>query len=307
MSTHKTIIDQYQVERFLQKHLALHNISTELMSDGESSEAFAFEDGDGRSLVIRISKHGKHGFVKDWFAHTNFVSDDLPIPTILEIGEMEEGLQYAITARALGKTLDKFSGPEIEALMPKILHTLDTIHAISPAGEGYGQWNEHGQGKYSTWREDQIASLHQDDEETKGASFYDTKLHDELRDEAMKLADYATDERKLVHGDFGFNNVVSDGKDITGVLDWEMSMYGDSLYDIAWLDFWDTNRDYQNIFKKHYKKQGRLPINYDTRVLVCKLQIGLGSLGFFARSRQRDKYEFARNVVANFLGAKFHI
>lgn len=297
MSTHKTIVDQSQVEQFLQKHLHIPKVSTELMSDGEGSEAFAFEDRDGRPLVIRISKHGKGGFLKDQFAHTNFASDNLPIPTILDIGAMES-MHYAISTRAPGKTLDKFSFHEIKSLMPKIFRLLDIIHATPPADEGYGQWNEHGRGKHSSWREEQVASMHQDDEETKGASFYDTELHDRLRDEVMKLLDYATDERKVVHGDFGFNNVVSDGKDITGVLDWEMSMYGDSLYDVAWLDFWDTKHDYQEIFKKHYAKQNELPTNYDKRILLYKLQIGLGSLGFFARSRQRDKYEFARKVIA---------
>jgi hygromycin-B 4-O-kinase len=297
MSTYKTQINQAQVEQFLQKYLRMPKVSIEIMADGEVSEAFSFEDKDG-SHVIRISKHGTRGFLKDSFAHTHFASGDLPIPTILDIGEFGDGLHYTISTKAPGQTLDKFSSDEIETLIPKIFHVLGTIHALSPAREGYGLWDEHGNGWCGSWREEQIASLHQDDKETRAASFYNTELHNKLRNKITQLLDFCPNERQLVHGDFGFSNVVSDGKDITGVLDWEMSMYGDPLYDVAWLDFWDTKHNYHNIFKKYYEKQGDLPSNYDKRVLAYKLQIGLSSLGFFARSRQADKYVFAKRVIA---------
>ena len=42
----------------------------------------------------------------------------------------------------------------------------------------------------------------------------------------------------LLHGDYGFDNVLVDQGKISGVLDWANAKYGDFLYDVAWLDFW---------------------------------------------------------------------
>ena len=49
----------------------------------------------------------------------------------------------------------------------------------------------------------------------------------------LKLIEYCPEEHKLVHGDFGSNNVLTDGQKITGVLDWDCALYGDPLFDVA--------------------------------------------------------------------------
>ena len=56
----------------------------------------------------------------------------------------------------------------------------------------------------------------------------------------MELAVYCPEERKLVHGDFGSNNVLADGRQITAVIDWDNALYGDPLYDVAGAYFWST-------------------------------------------------------------------
>lgn len=40
-------------------------------------------------------------------------------------------------------------------------------------------------------------------------------------------------EPSLVHGDMIIHNLLTDGKNLTGVLDWEFSLYGDPDYDLA--------------------------------------------------------------------------
>jgi hypothetical protein len=44
--------------------------------------------------------------------------------------------------------------------------------------------------------------------------------------------------------------------------------------------------------------QGRDVPHFDERITCYKLLIGLSSLGFYARSRQAEKYEFAKQVTA---------
>ncbi len=295
MSTHKTTIEQTQVENFLEGHFQAPSPHLEKITDGESSQAYLFDSENGKQ-VLRVNSHSGNGFKKDSIAQERFGSM-IPIPQVLEMGEIEPGVFFAVSERAEGKTLDKFDNEGKDKLVPEVISTLDIIHAQEPFGEGFGQWDENGKGKYKTWREELEASNRQDDDATKAADFYDAEFHNLLREEARRYFQYCPEIRQLVHGDFGFNNVVSDGKAITGVFDWEQSMYGDPLYDVAWLDFWDSGRDYETIFREHYKKEGRLPDNYKERVFCYKLQIGLGSMNFYARSRQKDKYDFAKGVV----------
>ena len=57
------------------------------------------------------------------------------------------------------------------------------------------------------------------------------------------LADVATlsgTPRPHRTGDFGSNNVLTDGSRITGVLDWSEAMIGDGMYDVANILFWRT-------------------------------------------------------------------
>src|SRR5207249_1974221 len=46
------------------------------------------------------------------------------------------------------------------------------------------------------------------------------------------------EERQVVHGDYGYDNVLAEHGRVTGVLDWEALRYGDPLYDVAYLQLY---------------------------------------------------------------------
>lgn len=297
MSTNKTQIDHAAAESFMRERFHVLSIDQERIADGETSQAFFFETHEGQR-VLRVNAKNDFGFRKDQFAHAHFNSDAVPIPKIFDIGEIQAGVFFAVSERMPGKTLDKFTHAEIDNLMPKIISTVDAIHAIAPPGKGYGTWDLNGQGKFTSWREMIKADLHQDDAETTSADFYDSALAESLRNEIMAMFDVIPEERKLIHRDYGFNNTLSDGVNITGVIDWEGSAYGDPLQDVAWLDFWHNQQGYAKAFKRYYSEQGRDMPQFNERVTCYKLLAGCGSLDFFARSRQPKKYEDTKGIVA---------
>ena len=296
MSTHKTKFDQTAAEIIIEDHLHAADPKLETIADGETSQAFLFETEEG-PRVLRVSIHSKESFLKDQMAHRQLASAGLPIPEVFEVGEVESGLFFAISERVPGKTLDKFSREEIDALMPKIIETLETIHSVKPLGEGYGNWDLTGNGKFKSWREALIASASEDDEETRMAEFYDEAYHDKLRAEVLALIHTCPEERVLIHDDFGFNNTLSDGTNITGVIDWEHAAYGDPLKDVAWLDFWNDKQGYAAAFEQYYREKNTLPKDFQQRINCYKLLIGLGSLGFFARSRQAESYQYTKEII----------
>jgi hygromycin-B 4-O-kinase len=46
------------------------------------------------------------------------------------------------------------------------------------------------------------------------------------------------EERHLIHSDLLHYNVLVAGDQISAVFDWGCALYGDLLYDVAWLTFW---------------------------------------------------------------------
>ena len=115
------------------------------------------------------------------------------------------------------------------------------------------------------------------------------------------ISQYCSEERYLLHADCGFDNVLSDGKKITGVIDWENSMYGDHLYDIAWLSFWWPEIGYEPMYLEYSKNKGTDIEHFSERILCYKLCLGLNALIFFAYSDQKDKYEYTKGVLGKLL------
>lgn len=60
---------------------------------------------------------------------------------------------------------------------------------------------------------------------------------------------FISEEISLVHGDLIIHNLLTDGKNLTGVLDWELALWGDSGYDLFRLFY------YQECAKA-YQEQG---------------------------------------------------
>jgi hygromycin-B 4-O-kinase len=92
------------------------------------------------------------------------------------------------------------------------------------------------------------------------------------------LAQHCPEIRRLVHGDFGSNNVLTDGRRIIGVIDWSEAMIGDPLYDVAnvffWRDWLVCMRQQARYFELHPESSP----NLRERLLCYQLRIGLGEI-----------------------------
>lgn len=303
MSTVKTKVDLQLVEDFLQHHYRLDKVALEVIADGEISQAYFFEVS-GQQKVLRINAKTDEGFQKDIYATKHFKSDQLPIPTIDEIGQLDNGMYFAVSERTPGKTLDRFSADELVSLLPEIIATADAIHKIEPKGEGYGWFKIDGTAPCKSWHEalDNLQAS-EDDNSLPDISFFEMDYYQGLQAKIKDLYQYIpNDVRHLVHGDYGFGNTLSDGKMITGVIDWHDGRYGDPLWDVAWLDFWGDQVGFAAAFRQHYDDQGRLPDNFDERIQCYKLITGSTGLAFFAKSGQQEKYEHAKKILGEIKG-----
>ncbi|WP_052120669.1 phosphotransferase family protein [Inquilinus limosus] len=202
----------------------------EPLAEGDDSRAFAFRR-DGEAFVLRLNRDGA-GFDKDAFIQRRFAGPALPIPEILRVERRADGLALCISRRAPGTTLQDLDDAELDAAVAPTAAVLEAIAAADLVGTaGYGRFDAVGRGARASWQ----AFLREP------LDWTDLPANDavgRIRDHLAALAGRCPEERRLVHGDFGSNNVLAEGGRITGVIDWSEALFGDPLYDVANILFW---------------------------------------------------------------------
>lgn len=298
-SAAKTRVDNESVLQFVQETVSGDILSLDSITGGELSQAFAFDD-----FVIRINTRDG-GFKKDAYAYKHFSSETVPIPEILQSGRMNDKLFFAISRKVPGKTIDHLK--KTDKILTSLVTTLDALHHVDISGTtGYGIWNTEGHAPEKDWGTFLLQPI-LNHSGARHQAFKNSPEEESLIRTIIlhyeRLIDHCPNARHLVHGDYGFDNTFSDGTDITGVIDWDCSLYGDFVYDIAWLSFWDAATDYPRLFQDHYKERGTPIPAFAKRLLCYQLHIAIGALGFFSASKQPGKYRMAKERVLGLISA----
>lgn len=269
---------------------------------GEFSRAFAFTAGD-QPYVIRLNAfdHAVDAFAKDDYAWRHFASPALPIPRVVAIGQAD-GQHFAISERVVGGRLEELPLAERRALVPALLDVVDAIgRSDIGASRGYGAWFQDGNGEFATWHdflaaviENQPAGYYQDWHALFRDSFLERDVYEAVYRRMLRLAAYCPEARALLHNDLHTDNVLSDGRRITGVVDWANALYGDPLYDVAWLAWWFAKNDYREAVAFLRARYGAAP-QFRERIACYECYIGLDDLRFYAKTGRRAQYEWTRD------------
>jgi hygromycin-B 4-O-kinase len=285
------------IQSFLEAHFHLDSEGIELLGAGMFSKAFAFQAG-GQAYVLRVSAC-EDDFLKDRFAYQHYSTSEIPIPKTVSIGHWDHGLFYCITERCAGWTLNLLQDNDLDAaahVSPALFDTLDAIHRTDISRyEGWGLTGVDGHGLFADWRT-YMLSLHNqkfdfDLQALVRDSFIESELFASLYTEMESLLVYCPDEKWLMHGDFGFDNVISDGERITGVLDWAECGLGDFVSDIAYLQFWSDDLPYGTLWREYAAERGRVIPRFEERMRCYTIGIALGSMLIAAHFNNREEYE----------------
>lgn len=293
----KTTIEEEKVIAFLRHHFNNEISKFTFIKGGESSQAFSFDAAE-ESFVIRVNSE-IWAFEKDRYSFIHFNSPNIPIPEVLQIGSFDDKYSYAISRQAKGKMLIDLSDMEYKEIFLKVVASLDAIHGIDISKtSGFGKWETDGSTETKTWKEYVLAVNKYVYSKNNEPSLFDTSflekdIWEKTYEKMSSLLQYCPEKRYLVHGDYGSDNVIADHGQITGILDWAGAKYGDFLYDVAWLNFWDPARNPLEFFKTYYHAKGDVE-HFSERVLCYQLRIALSSLSFYAFSDQKEKYEIAK-------------
>jgi len=275
------------------------------IASGAWSHAFAVTVDDAE-LVLRIGKHGSD-FAKD-AAVARLAGPELRVPAVTALGDVD-GWHYAVSSRAQGTALDDLSGDDLALVLPSLLAALDGIGELELTGTvGYGNWAPDGRAPYGSWL-DALLAIGEETDRVPGwrTALVESGIGLEPVDAGLaaiaSLAPYLPDERRMIHGDLLSRNVLVADSSVTAVLDWGNAMYGDNLYDAAWLIYWWpwypqwSAVDISTELFAHWTARGALPPNARERLHTYLIHIGLDAIAYCAFRGRWDEVRANADTV----------
>lgn len=232
-------------------------------------ESRAYRSVGPPHIIVRINPD-RAGFEKDAFAFSRFANADLPIPKVHHIGDLGD-YSFCISEEAPGVTLEDVDVSALPVLLEPTARVMRAIASADIAGiSGYGLFNFQGQGMHDSWRAFLLSVEDNWTLPVQDVSRIFERFH--------SLVERIPERRALIHGDFGSNNVLTDGRGITAVIDWSEAMVGDPLYDVANVFFWRTGLPCMEAQARYFEKTLGHYSEIRERLLCYQLHIGLAQV-----------------------------
>jgi hygromycin-B 4-O-kinase len=118
------------------------------------------------------------------------------------------------------------------------------------------------------------------------------------------LIDTCPNERHLLHSDLLYYNVLVSNDQVSSVLDWGSSLYGDFLWDLAWFTFWQpwytawASVDIRGAAERHFGVT-----NFGQRMRCYELAIGLDGMAYQAFVGHADNLAWTTERVRGLISA----
>ncbi len=286
---YKTQIDQTQVKVFVDAYFKSSVDNLEIINSGAFSQAYTFENSRGK-FIVRFNSHTSEGFRKEAVIYEEY--SDIPTPRIINIGEYE-GLHYSLSEAYSGQQLHKLNRESMQAVLPSLFATMNTIHTQTVKSGGFGLWGLDQKGKLRSFEEQLRRFIHEPEWEAwaKQHLFFDINFAQKLMVEFENLVKYIPAERYFLHGDFGRTNIFALDNRIEGVIDWSEAMYGDFLLDLAWCAFWESKVDMIAAYDSFNKGNSRLNMHdFEARVRLYLIFSSLNNMVFEVGRGREDLY-----------------
>src|SRR5699024_6696918 len=99
-----------------------------------------------------------------------FNSDNLPVPKIYGIGQLDERF-WCISARMPGDFLDELTAKQMERTLPSLAQTLIAMREVDTSKtRGFGGWDHQGNGMFSSFAE-QLMDVGKDVPDARGGGW----------------------------------------------------------------------------------------------------------------------------------------
>lgn len=266
------------------------------------------ELASGKEAIIRCHPKG----IKNGYFHTEAAAAKkakqagLPSYDTLAVHDYEGGDDFAfqviekLTGTAIKKWLEQHPRDEPK-LLPQIGRMMARLHQVEV--DGFGPFDN------AKAKDGEFVGLHATfaDAVRAGLPFNldvmekEKVLTGEQVEAVTKLFGddnpiLAVSKAVLVHNDFADWNLLTDGENITGILDWDECVAGDPVSDIAcWSTFFDPER--LDAFLEGYWQVADKPDDFQDRFELLRLRYVLSKMTLRIRRYSWDKSEFMKEKI----------
>jgi len=303
----KVISDTKEAISFLETKLGLGVTNVACLKGGEWSTAFEYTLNN-KAFVVRFGQH-VDDYRRDEIA-SGYSSVSLPIPKILEVGKAFSGY-YAISEKAFGVMLDDISGEEIGSVLPSLFDAIKSASIVDLSNRrGFGIWESDGNAPFNTWSEALKFAL--TDSPSRRTFGWRDKLSSYPHSlevfnlgytKFIDLVKVCPNVKNLIHSDLLNRNVIVRDNKVSAIIDWGCSMYGDYLYDVAWLIYnWPSYSKWKDIdivskAKEYFVNNDLTETDFDNRIECYLLHIGLDAMAYNAFKERKEELEVNTNRI----------
>lgn len=269
--------------------LGAEPLSVEPLVGGVIARVFRVEV-PGRTVVVRLQPGLPAAFAADRAVMPLLAGSGLPVPELLGAGE-RDGAGYTVTGWVDGTAVDSLPEAGQRAVLPEMLDILHRIHRVDVSGTtGYGLIGADGNGQSASWRaslldlfDPAVPGFWHDWRARLAGSRMPWGTFDRWHDRLPALLERIPERRALVHGDYGFSNLLVEGDRVSAVIDWTIARYGDPLWDVAYLGFFPMRVEMGPPLAAAFERVAESAADYRYRIAAYRLVLVLDCMMTFAR------------------------
>lgn len=278
-----------------------------VISTGQIAQTFSFSHSSNLYFISFNYSNMSQVINTEKYFYQKFIEMNIPVREIVESGKLKE-LYYLITKKVEGKEFHLLDEKDQMTSLISVYDTFFNIDKINTNNRtGYGWLDINCNGMFPSWPDHISKLIDEDKSDFYGewhklfdTTFLNKKIFEEYYMEMKKLITYIPNERKLVHGGFGYGNILVNYNKVSAIIDWQDARYGDNIFDIAYMLFWrskEMGNKFMEVFRDYVNRYNFDASNIEERIKCYKYYIGLDSIRFFAKSNNKNAYENALKIL----------
>jgi aminoglycoside phosphotransferase (APT) family kinase protein len=272
--------------------LKFHDTAIHPMNTGTFRLLYRIQSPYQAPMIMRLNRIPEYGtawdFILDTWVYRLLAERGLAVPRVIKVDISRHYFptDYQLLTFIPGETLKSFEDEQTQAMVPRLLQSigayLGKVHSI--ALSGYGPLSLYSvvadkhvpRGIHTTWYDYILLRLDEHVAVCRKINALTTQEAHHILDLFHSHADFFKGAPSvLLHGDVGNQNFISDdGIRIAALVDWEDSMSGDPVFEIA---FWGTF--FRDCMLEHflagYTSVSSLPVDFAYRYWLYYLRIAL--------------------------------
>ena len=303
MKYEKPKIDSEKVSKIINNNFKLAISNLKEIKGGEIARTYSFTIEEENYFIQFNQLNMSQGTRLELKYYDKFKKLNIPVRTVVN-QDVVDNLHYAITKEVKGVELQTLNETEMKSILPSIYELLSNISKLQIDNSiGYGWRNSEGNGMFETWKDHINFVMEEEPDnlfygkwyELFETTFLEKSVYTNYFKKMNNLLKFLPEDRKFLHGNFSFTNILVNNQEISAVIDWQDARYGDTLFDFTYLILWlpkSLSNFIVNDYKNYLEAKNENTKDFYERIKCYKYFFCLDALRFYAKTDQKSNYDY---------------